>query len=69
MIALNGIKKIIRSLAPKRPVEDNNYTLSRQISAINLLCKFDKWNIEWTDIMSDEIGRVKAIETLLNYIE
>ena len=48
LVALNSMRKIIRSLAPKKPTEDNNYALSRHISALNLLCRLDKWDIEWT---------------------
>lgn len=69
LIALNAIRKIIRSTAPKRPVEDNNYTMSRQICAINLLCKMDKWDIEWSNQMSEEISRVQGIETIVHYLE
>ncbi|CDW90750.1 ubiquitin carboxyl-terminal hydrolase family protein [Stylonychia lemnae] len=69
MIALNASKKIIKTLAPKRPTEDNNYTMSRHISAINLLCKLDKWDIEWTNQMSEEISKVAGLDTIINYLE
>jgi hypothetical protein len=66
---LNGIGKIIRSLAPKKPTEDQNYAMSRQISAINLLCRLDKWDIEWSAEMSDELSRVSGVETIIHFLE
>lgn len=68
-MALNANKKIIRSLAPKRPTEDSNYAMSRHISAINLLCKLDKWDIEWTLSMSEEVSKVAGMDTIVNYLE
>lgn len=69
IIALNATKKIIRTLGPKRPNEDNNYSMSRQISAINLLYKFDKWDIAWTDQMSEEISRIAGIDAVISFME
>jgi len=69
MVALNASRKIIKTLAPKRPTEDNNYTMSRHISSINLLCKLDKWDIEWNDQMSEEISKVAGVDTVINYLE
>ena len=69
LIALNAIKKIIRALAPKRPTEEPNFALSRQISSMNLLCKLDKWDIEWTLNMTEELSRVSGVETVIRFLE
>jgi hypothetical protein len=69
LIALNAIRKIIRTLSPKKPTEDNNYAMSRQISALNLLCKLDKWDIEWNQQMAEELSRISGIDTIIKYLE
>jgi hypothetical protein len=63
------VRKIIRTLAPKRPTEDNNYAISRQISSLNLLCKLDKWDIEWNQGMSEEISRISGVDTIVHFLE
>ena len=69
LVALNAVRKIIRTIAPKKPTEDNNYAISRQISALNLLCKLDKWDIEWNNQMSEEISRVQGVDTIVHFLE
>jgi len=69
VVPLNCLKKVVRCLAPKRPTEDNNYSLTRQSAALHLICKFDKWEIPWVSVHSDELGRVQGPLTLLNYVE
>jgi predicted RNA methylase len=69
LVALNAIKKIIRTLAPKKPTEDNNNAMSRQISALNLLRKLDIWNIEWNSMMSEEVSRCSGVDTIIHYLE
>eukprot|EP00347_Sterkiella_histriomuscorum_P004589 403359888 len=69
LVALNASRKIIKSLSPKRPTEDNNYAMSRHISSINLLCKLDKWDIEWNLAMSEEISKVAGVDTVISYLE
>ncbi len=69
MIALNASKKVIRTLAPKRPNEENNYAMSRHITAINLLCKLDKWDVPWTNQMSEEISRISGVDAIISFLE
>jgi len=69
VIALNAVKRIIRSLAPKRPTEDANYVMTRHVAAINLLCYFDKCDVEWSGEMSEEISKVNGVESIAIYLE
>ncbi len=66
---MNAIKKITRTLAPKKPTEDNNYAMGRQLSAMNLLCKLDKWDIEWIKGYSEEISKVAGVDTVMHFVE
>lgn len=69
IVALNAIKKIVRTLAPKKPTEDSNYAMGRQLSSMNLLCKLDKWDIEWLKAYSEEMSKVAGIDTIVHFIE
>lgn len=66
---MNAIKKIVRTLAPKKPTEDSNYAMGRQLSSMNLLCKLDKWDIEWLKVYSEEMSKVAGIDTIVHFIE
>ena len=67
--ALNPVRKIARTLAPKKPTEDTNYAMGRQLSALNLLCKLDKWDIQWTAAYSEEISKVAGVDTVVHFVE
>ena len=69
IVALNCMKKIARTLAPKKPTEDTNYAMGRQLSAMNMLCKLDKWDIEWTAEYSEELSKIAGIDTIVHYVE
>lgn len=69
IVALSAIKKIVRTLAPKKPTEDSNYAMGRQLSSMNLLCKLDKWDIEWLKVYSEEMSKVAGIDTIVHFIE
>ena len=69
MGALNPGLKVVRCLAPRRPTEENNYALSRQMSAMNVLCKMDKWDMDWTQAMSEELARTNGLETIILFLE
>jgi hypothetical protein len=36
---------------------------------MNLLCKLDKWDIEWTKVYSEEISKVAGVDTIMHYVE
>lgn len=59
----------MRTLSPKKPTEDNNYAMGRQLSALNMLCKLDKWDIEWTAPYCEEISKVAGIDTVIHFVE
>ena len=69
LVALNATRKIIRTLAPKKPTEDSNYAMSRQISSMNLVCKLDKWDVEWNTQMSEELSKISGIDTIIHFLE
>jgi hypothetical protein len=68
-VALNAVKKVGRTLAPKKPTEDSNYGMGRQLSALNLLCKLDKWDIQWTKEYSEEISKIAGVDTIIHFVE
>jgi hypothetical protein len=43
--------------------------MSRQISAINLICKLDKWDVEWNEQMSEEISKISGVDTIIHFLE
>ena len=69
IVALNAVKKVSRTLAPKKPTEDSNYGMGRQLSALNLLCKLDKWDIQWTKEYSEEISKIAGVDTIIHFVE
>jgi len=69
IVSLNAIKKIIRTLSPKKPTEDTNYAMGRQLSALNMLCKLDKWDMDWVQGYSEEISKVAGIDTVIHFVE
>jgi hypothetical protein len=36
---------------------------------MNLLCKLDKWDIEWTKANSEEISKVAGVDTVMHFVE
>lgn len=34
-----------------------------------MLCKLDKWDIEWTALYSEEISKVAGIDTVIHFVE
>ena len=36
---------------------------------MNLLCKLDKWDIEWLKVYSEEMSKVAGIDTIVHFIE
>ena len=69
IVALQAVRKIVRTLAPKKPTEDTNYAMGRQLSAMNMLCKLDKWDIEWTSQYSEEMSKVAGVDTIIHFVE
>ena len=69
IIALKAVKKIVRTLSPKKPTEDTNYAMGRQLSALNMLCKLDKWDIPWTPQYSEEISKIAGVDTVIHFVE
>jgi hypothetical protein len=69
IVALNAVKKVTRTLAPKKPTEDSNYGMGRQLSALNLLCKLDKWDIAWIKEYSEEISKIAGVDTIIHFVE
>jgi hypothetical protein len=69
IVALNAVKKIVRTLSPKKPIEDTNYAMGRQLSALNMLCKLDKWDIPWTTAYSEEVSKIAGVDTIIHFVE
>jgi hypothetical protein len=69
IVALSAVRKIVRTLAPKKPTEETNYAMGRQLSSMNMLCKLDKWDIEWTAAYSEEISKVAGVDTIIHFAE
>ena len=36
---------------------------------MNMLCKLDKWEIEWNAQYSEEISKVAGIDTVIHFVE
>ena len=68
-LALHAEIKAVRCLAPKRPTEESNYAVTRQLCGINVICLLDKWNVEWNEAMSEELARVNGVDTVTLYLE
>lgn len=43
--------------------------MGRQLSAMNMLCKLDKWDIEWTPQYSEEISKIAGVDTIIHFVE
>ena len=69
IVSLNPQLKAIRALRSKKSIEDASYASTRHICALNVLTWLDKWEVDWSDEMSDECSKVNAVETLLTFLE
>mmetsp|Transcript_35876 Transcript_35876/g.34929 ORF Transcript_35876/g.34929 Transcript_35876/m.34929 type:complete len:170 (-) Transcript_35876:199-708(-) len=36
---------------------------------MNLMCKLDRWDMEWNQEMSEEMARISGIETIIHFLE
>ena len=69
LTALNSQLKAVRTLAPKRNIEDTSYAQTRIINAISLLCRLDKWQVDWTDDTSEEMVKINGFSSVMGYLE
>lgn len=63
LFALNPILPAIRCMLPKRENEDNTLVMTRQISGLNLLCKLDRFDFQWSDESSQMLLDVDTKNT------
>ena len=61
VIALNPTIKTVRTLCPKKSIENNTYSQSWHISAMSLLSYLDWNDVEWTDEMNEEILKIDGL--------
>ena len=69
LLALNPIYKAILWLMPKKIKEESSFTMIRQVSALNVICKLDRLNFEWNDKWSNMIKETEGITTVVALLE
>lgn len=68
-VQLNAQIKAVRSLTPKKQIEEVTYTQARHIAALNILCIMDKWKVDWENEASEALSSVHGVEALVAFLE
>lgn len=69
LLSLHPSMPAIRSLSPIKHQEDSNQAMARHIAALNLLNILDKFEVDWTEDMSNELVKYNGHETVCYYLE
>lgn len=69
IISLSPIVKAIRTLIPKKSVENTQYAQTRHISAMQIIQYFDSKSFEWTDEFNEEMRKTQGIDTLIEFLK
>lgn len=69
ILSLNPALSAIKCLESKKMDEESHFTMIRQVSALNVLCKLDRLDYDWDEKLSNALLKSGGLQTIISFLE